>query len=74
MKRTIISKEEMANWIREVGTDGVMLTIAEPHGKLKHLNLEQRHMEPIVSRIIELANRSGLGCSDSDLRFLSGML
>ena len=61
MKRTIISKEEMADWIREVGTDGVMLTISEPHAKLKRLNLEQRHMEPIVSRIIELANRAVFG-------------
>ncbi|ABB73422.1 hypothetical protein SAMN05216403_13224 [Nitrosospira multiformis ATCC 25196] len=57
MKRTIINKEEVADWIREVGTNGVMLTISEPHAKLKYLNLEQAHMEPIVSRIIELASK-----------------
>lgn len=61
MIRTIINREEMANWIREVGTDGAMLTISKPHEKLKHLNLEQTHMEPIVSRIIELASRFVFG-------------
>lgn len=61
MKRTIITREEMANWIRDLGRDGVMLTISEPHAKLHHLNLEQWHMESIVDRIIELASKFVFG-------------
>lgn len=61
MMRTIITREKMANWIRDVGTDGVMLTISEPHAKLHHLNLEQWHMEPIIDRIIELASKFVFG-------------
>ena len=60
-KNIVISRDEMADWIQEVGTDGAMLTISEPHAKLHHLNLEQRHLEPLVDRIIELASKFVFG-------------
>jgi hypothetical protein len=60
-KKIRINKKELADWIRDFGTGGVMLSISEPHARSGYLNLEQWHMEPIVSYIIELASKQVFG-------------
>lgn len=59
--KTIVTKAEMAEWIKDISNDGVMMTISEPHARSKYLNLELSHMEPVVNRIIELASKSVFG-------------
>ena len=55
--KTRITRNELADWIRDTGKDSLMLTISEPHAKAHHLTLELKHMEPIVSQIVGMANR-----------------
>lgn len=51
-----IDKSEVSKWIRNVGKDGLMLTISEPHGKCHHLGIKEEHMAPVIDNIIGIAN------------------
>ena len=59
--KTRISKSEMADWIKAIGHDGVMMSISEPRAKSQYLMLEEWHMEPIIDRIIQLASKFVFG-------------
>lgn len=53
-----ISKEEFSKWILYVAENSLMLTISEPHAKTKHLELTVENMQPIISKIVLMANNS----------------
>ena len=38
--KTRITRNELAEWIRDTSKDSLMLTISEPHAKAHHLTLE----------------------------------
>lgn len=68
-----VSKNEMAEWIREVGEHSLMLTISEPHARAHHLKLGVSEMEPIISKIIKLAN-SFVFSKHKHYEFLDGVI
>lgn len=59
--KTIIKQEELAKWILDNSKDSLMMTISEPHAKASHLALELCHMELIISRIVNLCNKTVFG-------------
>ena len=68
-----ISKNEMAEWIKDVGERSLMLTVSEPHAKTHHLKLGMSDMEPIISKIIKLANNFVFG-KHKHYEFLDGVI
>lgn len=72
MKLTI-NQRDLATWIQQASNDGLMLTISRPHAKANHLAIESRHMEPIISRIVDLANRFVFG-SHKRFDYLKGII
>ncbi len=56
-----------------MATDGMMLTISRLSARFKRLTIEDRHMEPIVSRIIELANKAVFG-KHKHVEYLRGIV
>lgn len=53
---TVITRAEYAKWIDDISESCLMLTISKPHAKTLHLNLQLEDMEPLISKIITLAN------------------
>ena len=72
-KNVVIGKTEYSNWIKNISVDSLMLTISEPHIKTKHLELTVKDMEPIISKIISMANSAAFG-KDKHFEFLKGII
>lgn len=72
MKLTM-NQIDLAEWIQEASRDGLMLTISRPHARADHLAIESTHMEPIISRIVGLANRFVFG-KHKRFDFLKGIV
>ena len=72
-KNVVIGKTEYSNWIKNISVDSLMLTISKPHAKTNHLNLTVKDMEPIVSKIITMANSAAFG-KHKHFEFLKGMI
>lgn len=54
-----ILQSEMIQWINEFNHNGsLMLTISEPHKRLKGYAIEGTNLEPIIAQIIKLSNAS----------------
>jgi hypothetical protein len=63
----------LADWIKQACTDGLMLTISRPHAKANHLQVEAIHMEPIIANIVRLANQFVFG-KHKRFEYLKGMV
>ena len=72
-KNVVISGTKYSKWINEISNDSLMLTIAKPHAKTDHLNLTVKDMEPIISKIISMANSAAFG-KHKHFEFLKGMI
>lgn len=72
-KNVVISRGKYSNWIKSLSEDSLMLTISEPHAKTKHLNLTVKDMEPILSKIIGMANSATFG-KYKHFEFLRGLI
>ena len=72
-KNVTVTKSEMAECIKFNSVDSLMLTIAKPHAKANHLNLTVKDMEPIISKIINMANSAVFG-KHKHFEFLRGII
>lgn len=72
-KNVPITRTDYSNWIKNISIDSLMLTISEPHIKTKHLKLTVMDMEPIISKIIDMANSATFG-KYKHYEFLRGII
>ncbi|SEN30356.1 hypothetical protein [Nitrosomonas marina] len=54
-----INKEELDSWLKTIimDNDSLMLTISEPHNKIRRSVASGENLEPIIDKIIKIANR-----------------
>lgn len=71
--RKSIRKDEISEWITKLGENSLMLTVSETHAKTMHLNLKLLDLEPIISKIINLANSFVFG-KHKHYGFLNGVI
>ncbi len=58
-RKKAILQSEMTQWINEFNHNGsLMLTISEPHKRLKRYAIDGTNLEPIIAEIIRLSNAS----------------
>ena len=71
--RVNISSKEMASWINDIGENSLMLTISELHARCSTTKLDLNDLEPIVSDIINTANKMVFG-KNKHFEFLKGIV
>lgn len=71
--RVNISSKEMASWIHDIGENSLMLTISEVHARCSTTKLDLKDLEPIVSSIINSANKMVFG-KNKHFEFLKGII
>ena len=53
-----IEKYELQQWIEELTQyNSLMLTISEPHAKIKRVLANGNNLEPVIDQIIKFVNR-----------------
>lgn len=69
-----IEKYELQQWIEELTQyNSLMLTISEPHAKIKRVLANGNNLEPVIDQIIKFVNRYVFG-KHKRFEFLKGLI